>query len=204
MRENKGLGCLLLLTLFTSGCFINGNGQAQGEAKDNGNGNGNGNLSNNGSGNGSGNSIDVNDGIWDITSGGAAAIGASQMIVVEAHATGFIARVTEGRAESNNPSCTREKDRTEFVIDAKGDVLDGTFTLVREWNGTWCPPAIRRQSKVTGKRTKAGANDLDGEWNLTYVAGSESFGGFLQVSKTDGTINATSSRPELSFAARKR
>ena len=208
--------CLFLVGVLPS-CFINGNGQALGEARDNGNGNGTGNASGNGTGNasgngtgnGSGNTITVGkngtsgNGTWDITTGGGGAINPSEMVIVGSHATGFVALQSEGKPEPGTSTCVRIKDRGEFQLLAEADSLSGTFTSIREWSGNGCPATRRSTLVVTGRRSQAGKNDLDGEWNI-ICADDETFTAVIQLSAADGIMTAISTRPELSFAARKR
>jgi hypothetical protein len=190
-------GCLV------NGCFINGNGQAQGDARDNGSGNASGNGSGNGVNVGSNPETRPGDGAWDITTAGGGAISPSEMVISGSRATGFIASKNEGTQDSSTFGCTRIKDRSEFQLDATGDTVRGTFSVVREWSGSSCPPNQKRTIVLTGARTTPGKNDLDGDWDVT-AADKETFTAALHVSTTSGTMSATSTRTELSFAARKR
>jgi hypothetical protein len=207
----RSLGLLMAFGAL-SGCFINGNGQAQGDAKDNGNGNASNNGNGNGSGNGSNNGNGTNppldgtkpsDGAWDITTATGSPIGPSQFVLAGSTATGFIANPTEGRPDGSLPFCTITKDRSEFHLTASGNTLTGTFTVLTFWSGDSCPQNQSRVINVAGTRSQPGKNDLDGEWNLTVVDG-DSVTATLTVSTSAGSVSATSSSPELAFAARQR
>lgn len=197
------LGFLSVASL--AACFINGNGQAQGEAKDNGNGNG----SENGSGNGVVVAVESDNegpsnGTWDITTAGGAAIEASSMTVTGTKAKGVVVKKGEGATDPHAPRCTRTKNRTEFELEAEDDDLVGTFTVVREWTGSQCPPNEKKTITLTGTRKKSGKNDLDGDWSITCTDESVSFDAMLRVGASTGLASATSSRPEVTFAARRR
>jgi hypothetical protein len=190
-------------------CFFNGNGQLQGDARDNGNGNG----ANNGNGNGNGNGTSSgfietgetpSDGAWDITAAAGDAIGPSEFVLAGDTATGFIAKRGEGSPDGSYYWCTVTKDRNEFHLQASGNSLSGTFTVVTTWSGSGCPENQSRTVQVTGKRTSAGKNALDGTWALTVTDGGEPVAATLRVATAAGSVSATSSSSILSFAARRR
>jgi hypothetical protein len=207
-----------------TGCFINGNGQIQGDARDNGSGNAANNGSNNGNGasNGSGNptkagaeagAAAVNaDGAWDITASVADPVVRSEMSIKGGKATGIVVFGTEGQLDPGMYRCVRTKDRYEFELTANGDSMAGTFTIVRAWasqSNSYCREASKRVFTVIGQRTAAGKSDLDGEWRVSSVGpgtetGSEGLTASLSVSIAEGFISAVASRADLSFAARKR
>jgi hypothetical protein len=205
--------CRILISLFLaslSGCFINGNGQAQGDARDNGSGNASGNGSGNGDGNdlGSGNSIEdeanaTADGNWDITTNGGGAVSRSEMVVTGGKATGFVALSGEGKPEPGKAGCTRTKDRTEFQLKAVDDSLSGSFNMIREWSGSRCPKATKSTFSITGVRTERGKSAFGGDWSISG-SGADSFTVGLKLAVASDSMVSIATSPDLSFVAQKR
>jgi hypothetical protein len=193
-----------LLLAFLPACFFNGNGQLQADAKDNGNGNGSNNGSNNGTGPVIGGVDPPGDGVWDITTAGGGPIAPSEVVIAGTRATGFITNPGEGTPDRAWPGCEVDKDRMEFTLDATGNTLRGTFTVLNYWTGSYCPQNQSRVVNVTGTRTSTGKNDLDGDWKLTINDGGGNAAATLHVSASSGTLSATSSTVAFAFAARKR
>jgi hypothetical protein len=188
------------------GCFINGNGQLQGNGQANGNGsgngtgNGNGNGSGNGSGSGNGNSASgTEDGTYDITAAGAGAIGPSEMTIAGSTATGFVAQPTEG--QQDDYGCTHVTDRTAFSLTAQGASVQGSLTVKKAFTGDGCPDPSTRTIAFSGARSAAGPDGLQGSWNVT---GLDNQPVTLTVSATNGIVSISSSRTDMSLAARKR
>jgi hypothetical protein len=190
-----------------AGCFINGNGQLQGNGQANGNGsdnkvgngNGDGNGSGNGAGNGGGTSSGPTDGTYDITTAGAGAIGPSEMTVAGSSATAFVAQAAEGHP--SDLGCIRTTDRTTFTLEAKGDSVRGTLTVDKAFTGNGCPDETTRAHTFSGTRSAGGPDGLQGSW---LVTGLDVDPVTLSVAAANGVVSITSTRADMSFAARKR
>jgi hypothetical protein len=177
-----------------------------------------------GGANGAGNTAGL-DGTWDVTSAGGDTVGPSELVVSNGTVRGFVVLPQEGRPASVS-GCTIAKDRLNVEVNIQGDALSGTFTLLKEYDGTGCPANKSTVTSLSGTRTSNGGPTagLSGTWDVqfdrepVFVAEVDGLSGkatdkvakgagaepAAQFSVAGGILSMTSTTRSFSLSARKR